>query len=408
MDTKTCTRDLAILGGQPAFADPLHVGRPNIGNRDALLRRLDDLLDRRWLTNNGPYVRELEQRVAALLGVRHCVLTSSGTAALEVAIRASGMTGEVIVPAYTFIATAHALRWLGVTPVFCDIDPQTHNIDPRHLETLLTARTSGIIGVHLWGRPCEVETLTAIARRHNLKLLFDAAHAFGCSHRGRMVGSFGLAEIFSFHATKYFHTGEGGAVTCNDDGLADKLRLMRNFGFAETDNVVELGTNAKMSEIAAAMGLTLLEDLDELIAINYRNYRLYRDLLGTIAGVGVLTYNDAFKGNYQYIVLEVDEAVTGLAAADLVAVLRAENVYARRYFYPGCHRMEPYRSELARTGGAHLPATDDLAARVVCLPTGTAIGAADISTICQILRVAIDEGPRLRRRLEAREHDRPA
>jgi dTDP-4-amino-4,6-dideoxygalactose transaminase len=195
---KTRVNELAILGGAPAFAEPQHVGRPNVGDRDALLRRINDMLDLRWFTNNGPYVRELEERIAALVGVRHCILVSSGTTALELTIRATGMTGEAIVPAYTFVATAHALQWLGLTPVFCDIDRRTHNLDPARLERLLTPRTSGIIGVHLWGRPCAVEALADIAARRNLVLLFDAAHGFGCSHGTRMIGSFGRAEIFSF------------------------------------------------------------------------------------------------------------------------------------------------------------------------------------------------------------------
>lgn len=399
MDAKTRLSDLAIFGPPPVFADALHVGRPNVGNRQALLRRINDLLDRRWLTNNGPYVRELEQRIAALIGVRHCVLTSSGTLALELTIRASGMTGEVIVPAYTFVATAHALQWLGITPVFCDIDPQTHNIDPAHLERLLTPRTSGIIGVHLWGRPCDIEALTQIADRHDLTLLFDAAHAFGCSHRGRMVGGFGLAETFSFHATKYFNTFEGGAVTCDDDDLAAKLRLMRNFGFAGLDNVIALGSNAKMSEIAAAMGLTLLDELDALIERNRQNYHLYRAQLQDVAGVTLLRYDETAACNYQYIVLEVEESVTGIGADDLVDVLRAENVFARRYFSPGCHRMEPYKSQATEPGEPHLPATERVAGRVVCLPSGTAVGAPEISAICDLIRLSVREGPTLRGRL---------
>lgn len=402
MDAKTRLSDLAIFGQPPAFAEALHVGRPNVGNRQVLLRRINDLLDRRWLTNNGPYVRELEQRIADLVGVRHCVLTSSGTLALELTIRASGMTGEVIVPSYTFVATAHALQWLGITPVFCDIDPQTHNIDPVHLERRLTPRTSGIIGVHLWGRPCDTEALTQIAQRHDLALLFDAAHAFGCSHRGRMVGGFGLAEIFSFHATKFFNTFEGGAVTCNDDDLAKKLRLMRNFGFAGMDTVIALGSNAKMSEIAAAMGLTLLDDLDGLIEQNRHNYRLYREQLRDVPGITLLRYDETAANNYQYIVLEVDESLSGFGAADLVDVLRAENVYARRYFYPGCHRMEPYRSQAARTGDPHLPATERVASRVLCLPTGTAVGAREVSAICDLIRLSVREGPTLRSRLAER------
>jgi len=258
--------DLAIFGGMPAFQEILHIGRPNIGQRERLLQRINDLLDRRWLTNNGPCVQEFEQRIADLLGVKHCIVMCNGTVALEIAIRATGLSGEVIIPSFTFIATAHALQWQEITPVFCDIHPRTHNIDPSRVEEMITSRTTGIIGVHLWGKPCNVEALTEIAKKHNLKLLFDAAHAFSCTYNGRFIGQFGDAEIFSFHGTKFFNTFEGGAVVTNDDELAGKIRLMRNFGFAGYDKVIYIGTNGKMCEVSAAMGLTGLESLDEFIA----------------------------------------------------------------------------------------------------------------------------------------------
>ena len=267
--------DLAIFGGEPLFKDKLHVGRPNIGNRDRLLARINDILDRRWLSNNGIYVQEFEQRIAELVGVKHCIAICNATIALEIAIRAAGLKGEVIIPSFTFVATAHSLQWQEITPVFCDVDPYTHNLDPLKIEQAITPRTTGIIGVHLWGRPCNVEALTKIAQNHNLKLMFDASHAFGCSTKGRMVGSFGDAEVFSFHATKFLNAFEGGAIVTNNDELATKIRLMKNFGFAGNDNVVYIGTNGKMHEASAAMGLTGLESLDEFIDVNYQNYKHY-------------------------------------------------------------------------------------------------------------------------------------
>ncbi|MCA9936342.1 MAG: aminotransferase class I/II-fold pyridoxal phosphate-dependent enzyme, partial [Anaerolineales bacterium] len=199
---KRAWRDLAVFGGQPAFDEPLHVGRPNIGSRRQFFQQIEDILDRRQLSNDGPYVQSFERELSQLTGVKHCVAVSNATVGLEIAIRALGLTGEVIVPSMTFVATAHALQWLGITPVFCDIDPQTMNLDPTQVEVLITPQTSGIIGVHLWGRPCATESLADIARRHNLKLLYDAAHAVGCSYKGQMIGNFGDAEVFSFHATK--------------------------------------------------------------------------------------------------------------------------------------------------------------------------------------------------------------
>jgi dTDP-4-amino-4,6-dideoxygalactose transaminase len=392
--------DLAIFGRPPAFADRLHVGRPNIGNRDRLLARINDMLDRDWLTNNGPYVQQFEKEIAEFLGVRHCVAMCNGTVALEISIRALGLTGEVIVPSFTFVATAHALQWQEITPVFCDIDPRTHNLDPTQVEKMITPRTSGIIGVHTWGRPCDVDTLEAIAHRRNLQLLFDAAHAFGCSYKGKSIGGFGRCEIFSFHATKFFNSFEGGAVLTNDDVLADKMRLMRNFGFSGYDNVIYIGTNGKMTEVCAAMGLTSLESIDEFIAINRRNHDAYRSGLAGVHDITFMAYDEGERTNYQYIVLEVEETTSGLTRDELVSVLHAENVLARKYFYPGCHRMEPYRSYFPHASLV-LPETEKLCHRVMVLPNGASVNEQAIASICQIIGTAVSNAPVVRATLAA-------
>jgi dTDP-4-amino-4,6-dideoxygalactose transaminase len=380
--------DLAIFGRAPKFAEKIHVGRPNVGNRQALLSRINDMLDRNWLTNNGPYVQEFEKRLAEYVGVRHCVAMCNATISLEIAIRAMGLSGEVIVPSFTFIATAHALQWQEITPVFCDIDPRTHTIDPAKVEKMITPRTTGIIGVHTWGQACDVEALEAIARRRQLQLMFDAAHAFGCSYKGKSIGRFGRCEILSFHATKFFNSFEGGAVLTDDDVLAEKMRLMRNFGFRGNDNVIYIGTNGKMTEVCAAMGLTSLESVDDFIEVNRRNYHAYTEGLKGIPGISMLAYDGQEKTNYQYIVLEVEEDRTGLSRDDLVTVLTAENVLARRYFYPGCHKMEPYRSYFPHAGMV-LPETEKLCQRVMVLPTGTSVSEATIDQICGIISAAV-------------------
>ena len=396
---KKTVNDLAVFGGLPTFGEQLYVGRPNIGDRGRLLGRFNEILNSRWFTNDGPFVREFEQRIADLASVKHCIAMCNGTVALEIAIRALGMKGEVIIPSFTFIATAHALQWQGITPVFCDIDPRTYTLDPKRVEQMITPRTTGIIGVHVWGYICDIDALAEIGARHGLKLLFDAAHAFACSYNGRMIGSFGDAEVFSFHATKFFNTFEGGAVVTNDDELAKKIRLMRNFGFTGYDEVSYIGTNGKMMEISAAMGFTSLESMDEFIAINRRNYLRYREELRDLTGAKVLTYDETDRSNYQYIVLELDETVTRLVSRDeLWRILCAENVMARRYFYPGCHRMEPYRS-LFPDAGRLLPETESLAERVLCLPTGTAVDEGDIEIICQILKLVIDNAEDVRQLL---------
>lgn len=390
MKTIRQAQDLAIHGAAPAFDQQLHVGRPNIGDREAFMQYAADIFDRRWLSNNGPLVQELEDKVARHLGVKHCVAMCNGTIALEIAIRALGLEGEVIVPSYTFVATAHALQWQGITPVFADIDPATHNLSPAAVRRMITPRTTGIIGVHLWGRAAPAAELQQIADEHGLKLMFDAAHAFSCTSGGKMIGSFGACEVLSFHATKFFNTFEGGAVVTNDDDLAATMRLMRNFGFEGLDQVSHPGTNGKMIEIAAAMGLANLPKLDEVIAANRRNYETYAEALRGIPGLSLLRYDENERNNYQYVVLEVAEDCP--ASRDrLVEALRAENIMARRYFWPGCHRMEPYRS-LFPHAGLVLSATEAVANRVVVLPTGQTMDAEMVQTVVQVIRTVVQHG----------------
>ena len=361
------------------------------------------MLERRWLTNNGPFAQEFEQKLSEFLGVRHCIAMCNATVALEIVTRALGLHGEVIVPSFTFIATPHSLQWQEITPVFCDIDPATHNLDPAKIKRLITPRTTGILGVHVWGRPCDIEALTDIAAKHSLKLFFDAAHAFGCSYQGQMIGNFGEAEVFSFHATKFFNTFEGGAVATNNDELAEKIRLMHNFGFAGMDNVIYVGTNGKMTEISAAMGLTSWESLDEFIATNYRNYKVYREGLANVLGIELVKYNETEKNNYQYIVLEVDEEFTSLSRDLLLKILHTENIRARRYFYPGCHQMEPYRSFFPNAS-LLLPETEKLTGRVLQLPTGKAVGVDDVHKFCELIDFVLSNGSEITALLSEREN----
>jgi dTDP-4-amino-4,6-dideoxygalactose transaminase len=387
---KTRWEDLAIAGGVPAFEQALHVGRPNIGDRQVFMERMNSILDRRWLTNNGTYLQQFEQAVAERAGVRHCVAVCNATVALQLAARALGLTGEVIVPAFTFVATAHAMQWEGLTPVFCDVDPATMQMTPDAAEKLITERTSAMVPVHLWGRVADVVGFEQVAERHGLSLLFDAAHAFGCGLGDRPVGSFGDAEVFSFHATKFINSFEGGAVVTNDDVLADKLRRLRNFGFEDYDLVADLGTNGKMTEPSAAMGLTSIESMEEFVACNRTNLALYKAGLQGLPGVRLLDPTGPQRSNYQYIVLQI--APDAPVSRDvLCSVLHAENVHARRYFHPGVHRMEPYRSS-PLYADLHLPNTERLADEVLCLPTGTAVAEPEIATICAIIKAALGRG----------------
>ncbi len=363
-----------------------------------IMARIGEIFDRAWLTNDGEVVRQFEQAVADYAGVAHCVATSSGTVALQLAARGLELDGEVIVPSLTFVATPHALAWQRIQPVFADCDPLTWTLDPVAAARLITPRTRGLVGVHLWGQVCATGPLSDLAERHGLRLMFDASHALGCAQGGRRVGNFGEAETLSFHATKFVNAAEGGAVLTNDEKLAARLRQLRNFGFSEPGQVPWIGTNAKMSEISAAIGLTSLEFADEIIAVNRCNDLAYRALLNPLRGLRIKSFNADEPSNFQYVVLEVIEEEAGLTRDELLAVLRAENVLARRYFSPGCHRFEAY----ADAPRGPMEVTESILARVVTLPTGLAVEPRDVEQIAGILRLALGDVGRTRQQLQAR------
>ena len=390
--TKRRTADLALFGGKPSFATALHVGRPNIGDRQVLAARIEAAIDRLWLTNDGPLVQELEARVMSDLGVNHAVAVTNATVGLQIAARAAGLDGQVIVPSFTFIATAHAFEWIGLEPVFADIVPERLTLDPASVEALIGPQTSAIVATHLWGQSAEVERLTEVADRHGLMLLFDAAHAYGCARDGRMVGGFGQAEVFSFHATKFVNAFEGGVITTDDAAFAARCRSLRNFGFSDWDQTDGAGTNGKMHEASAAMGLTSLEASAEFIAVNHQYLDQYRAGLAGLEGLSLMAEDDRGDCNVQHVVVRLDPARSPIARDRLQAVLNAENVLARRYFYPGCHRLAPYAD---RTTVPSLPVTEAVAEEVLLLPTGTAVSPGDIAVVCELIRFAHQHGPEI-------------
>ncbi len=391
--------DLALFGGSPSFGDTLHVGCPNVPDRDRLVGRLNDLLDRRWFTNDGPFVREFEQRLSEQLDVPHCVAVSNGTTALELTYRALDLSGEVIVSAFTFVATVHALQWHRIKPVFCDIDPQTHNLDPDCVRQAITPRTTGIVGVHLWGNACDIDEITRIGQEHNLRIVFDAAHAFGCTFNGIPIGSFGDAEVFSFHATKFVNCFEGGAIATKSAALAEKLRHLRNFGFSGYDQVSGLGTNGKMNEMSAAMGLSCLDAMGGFLEANVRNRQAYQSRFSTLAGLSLMPVAEHERLNHQYVVAEIDSDICGLTRDELLGVLWAENVRCRRYFYPGCHRMPPYLS--ATPEPLVFPQTERVAERIMQFPTGTAITPDHVECIGDLVEFCFQHGEEIRARLRS-------
>ncbi len=369
--------------------ETLHVGRPNVGDQAVFEKLVSEIFERRWFTNNGVVVREFELMLCDYLGVKHCIPVCNATVGLQLVCHALELTGEVILPAFTFVATPHAVHWEGLKPVFADIDPESHTICPESVESLITDKTSAIAGVHAWGHACHTDQLDEIANRHGLSVMYDAAHAFGCGHQGKMIGNFGRCEVFSFHATKFFNTFEGGAIATNDDQLAEKFRLMTNFGFAGMDTVVNLGTNAKMTEISAAMGISVFACLDDILKKNQLNYERYRDSLGNTTGLRLFPYEHLEKTNWQYIVIEIEAEEFGASRDQVFQRLNDNKVIARRYFYPGCHHMEPYKT-LYGDLSSQVPHTEALCQRVLCLPTGSAVSAQDVDEICWLIKSSVE------------------
>jgi len=350
-------KKLAIFGGPPAFKEPKHVGRPNMADSKKILHRFKEVLDSHWLTNNGRQVQQLEARICAALDIPWCVAVANGTLGLEIAAGAlMPVLGEVIMPSFTFIATPNALAWRGYTPIFADIDPDTHVLDPKDVE----------------------RKLATIAAKYRLALFFDAAHAFRCGPPWERIGHYGNCEVFSFHATKFFNSIEGGALVTSSTALAARFRRMRNFGFLGdgTHTTSELGINAKMSEFHAAVGLLNIEEMPRIITHNIQNYELYREGLDSPLIWWYPIRNDS---NFQYVVMKV--LGDDLSADMLVKVLQAENILARRYFSPPCHKMDPYNKRLW-----DLPVTEEVAYRTVVLPTGLAMSQEDVSKVCDVIR----------------------
>ena len=380
----------------PSFKDKLHqvskkafhVGRPNMPDKAKVLEKISQVLDNQWLTNVGPLSLELEERIAQMLGVKHCICVCNATIGLELLQRALDLKGEVIIPSFTFIATAHSLRWQRIDPVFCDVRVEDHLIDPNQIEALITPRTSAVMAVPIWGQPCDYVALQNIADKHNLNLIFDSAHAFACKSTDRYLGGYGHAEVFSFHATKVFSTGEGGAITTNSDKLADKLRLMRNFGFTAYDRTDHIGTNAKLSEFAAAYGLAHLDDLDSIITHNHLIHRSYLKEFSKFDEISFMDYNFDGRSNYQYVVASVSTNIRD----SLVKYFHDRGILLRRYFYPGCHRMEPYQS-CEKYDCVNLPNTEQISSEIVIFPTGKQVSTVDIQGFAQVFESFINQNP---------------
>lgn len=391
--TLTAPDDLAHFGAAPLFDSPRHVNRPQAPEREAFEAFMAGIWERRWFTNDGPLVQELEAKLCDWLDVPHCVLMCNATIALDLVMQALGVRGEVLLPSYTFISTAHLLSLRGMRPVFCEVGADML-LDPADVAERITQETGAVVATHVWGSPCDVEGLQEVCDGAGVPLIFDAAHAFGGRYKGHRLGRFGAAEVFSLHATKAFHACEGGLVTTTDAALAAKLRLTRNFGFVASDKVACAGINAKMSELHAAMGLANLAAFEGTRAAARRVHAGYREGLKGVAGLTLKCPPAEEDNNHHYVVTEIDEGTFGLSRDQLLTLLSAENVFARRYFFPGGHRSPPHEAE-----GVDLPRTDALCARVLLLPGGGAADPGDVDRTCALIRFIAENAAAIRARL---------
>jgi len=318
---------------------------------------LKKVWDSHWITNNGPLVLELEQKLRGFLGVKHLFLVSNGTIAIQVAVKALGLTKEIITTPFSYVASTSAFMWEGCRPVFVDIDPDTYDIDPAKIEAAITSNTEAILAVHVYGNPCKCEAIEAIARKHNLRVIYDAAHAFGVQYNGQSVLNFGDISTLSLHATKIFHTAEGGAIVTNDDAIAAKIAALRNFGQTGPDQFTQVGINAKLSELHAAMGLCLLPRVPEFIATRKTLSALY-DSLFAGSSLRTLKIDAGVTFNYAYYPVLFDSEQALVKAMDH---LRVHDIIPRRYFYPALNLL-PYVPQ------QHLPVAEDISRRILCLP----------------------------------------
>jgi dTDP-4-amino-4,6-dideoxygalactose transaminase len=358
----------AAIGGQPLFPDGLPLARPFLADPDAVARAAQTILASGVLTN-GPTVRELEARAAAYLGVRHCVAVASCTAGLMLVLRASELSGDVMLPSFTFSATAHAVAWNGLRPKFADIGLHDLLLDPEAAARSTGVRTSAILATHTYGTPCDVEALGELARQNGIRLFFDAAHAFGSRRGPDMVGRFGDAEVFSLSPTKVLIAGEGGIVATDDDELAERCRMGRDYGNPGDYDTRFLGLNARMSELHAATALASFEDLEERITERNRLAERYRKVFGELPGVDFPAVADGDRSTYKDLTVLIDPEAFGMNAAAVGQALRAEGIQTRRYYAPPVHRQRAYRSLVPANGP--LPVTDLAATRVLTLPLWT-------------------------------------
>ncbi len=366
------------------FKNPILVTKPFMPPYKEFCEGLREIWDNQWLTNNGPVLQRYHQELKKYCATDNICLFTNGTLALQIALQGMGISGEVITTPFTFVATTHALYWNKIRPVFCDIEPDTFTLNPNKVEELITPWTTAILAVHVFGRPCKLDALADIAQRHNLMLIYDAAHAFGVKVKGRSIAQYGDLSMFSFHATKLYHSIEGGMLAFKDSGLLNIFNYLRNFGFKNETEVVMPGTNAKMSEMQALMGSIMLRYINVLVEKRKRIYAIYKERLSHVPGISFppdpasdVTYN------YSYVPVLIDEQKFGMSRDEVYMKLKEYNVFARRYFYPLLNTFACYQAvPISRP----LKVAEKIAAQIITLPTYADLQEDDVFIICDILK----------------------
>lgn len=364
---------------------PIYVTQPSLPELKEFLPYLEKIWESKWLTNNGPFHQQLEQELCDYLGIKYISLFSNGTLALITALQALKITGEVITTPFSFVATTHSMWWNNIKPVFVDIEPETFTLDPRKIEEAITPETTAILPVHVYGYPCKIDEINKIAKKHNLKVIYDAAHTFGARLNNVSMCNFGDLSILSFHATKVFNTFEGGAIVCHDAEMKHHIDNLKNFGFRGELVVEEPGINAKMNEVQAAMGLLQLKYIEKNIVKRKRIAEIYREKLKGIDG---LTFQNEFpnvKQCYSYFPILIEKEKFGISRDELYEKLKNNNIFSRRYFYPLISHFNTYR-ELPSAKPMNLPVAEKVAEQVLCLPIFSDLKKPEIENILSSIK----------------------
>ncbi len=395
MDGKTMTKSLSdheiLMTSDPRpFEKPIYVTKPFLPPIEEFTERLKEIWDSHWLTNNGPVLQGFACQLSKYLQIDNVCLFTNGTLALQIGLQGMGISGEVITTPFTFVATTHSLFWNKIRPVFVDIEPDYYTLDPEKVEAAITPWTSAILAVHVFGYPAKLHALADVARRHNLKLIYDAAHAFGVEVCGTPIAHFGDMSMFSFHATKIYHSIEGGLLTFKDSGLKQIFNYLKNFGFKNEVEVVMPGTNAKMNEIQALMGSLVLKHLDEIINKGQEIETIYRDRLKTIPGINLPPQlPDDVLYNYAYVPVEVEPKEFGMNRDELCDALKRYNIFSRRYFYPLITEYACYRNVSVFDP---LTTARKVSSRILTLPTYYDLTSDEVHRICDIISSCHDVG----------------